>query len=319
MRRVAVVGTGRVGTRLAEQLVIDHAADAIYLWNRSQDKLNGVITALGVWRPLISSKVQIDRLAFDQINAIDLLVLAIKERYDPRQLMREPGLPDWLPTDLRYIGCMRDLPSVVEVATKLQSYRGIVLVLTNPVDVFTTLIGEMLPNATVLGAGLTLDAARFQVACEEMFGVPAQEFTCPLGGEHGGILVPLKGLWMQLMGEAKTREVLKHVKEIEERARGYGVRIVEDLGFTCQDCAVVVSKDIGWLLSDGADAPRCFSVRMKNESVSIGRPIQKRYGPGFDLTPCLGADETEAIEVARARVESVVAGMKTEESGLIST
>ena len=69
---------------------------------------------LKTWIHTIHSQTIVDKIDFDRVDNIDLLVIAIKENYDPREVkdINEKGYV--LPRDLRYAGIFRDLPLLRE-------------------------------------------------------------------------------------------------------------------------------------------------------------------------------------------------------------
>ena len=114
MHKIAIIGTGRLGTRLAEQFILDNTCSELYLWNRSQDKLDGTILSLNLWKSILKSETKIDKLNWAQFNNLDAVVIAIKERYDPR-ILNTNTLPDWLPKNMRYVGIFNDFPILREI------------------------------------------------------------------------------------------------------------------------------------------------------------------------------------------------------------
>ena len=79
---------------------MDNGCDELLLWNRSINKLEGTIPSLRLWLQSIDSKTRVKTLDLSNLDKIDIIVITIKEDYDPRQIVNE-SLPNWLPNNMR--------------------------------------------------------------------------------------------------------------------------------------------------------------------------------------------------------------------------
>ncbi|MBF0557071.1 MAG: hypothetical protein HQK96_21365, partial [Nitrospirae bacterium] len=95
--RIAIIGTGRLGTRLAEQIVTDGVCDELYLSNRCTQRLSGTLLSLNIWSKLLQKKTKISILDLKDINLMNVIIIAIKENYDPRTVIRNASFPSWHP------------------------------------------------------------------------------------------------------------------------------------------------------------------------------------------------------------------------------
>jgi len=83
---------------------------------------------------------------------------------------------------------LRDNAKILrELGTKLRGYRGLVVVVTNPVDVLTYVIAESsgLPPERVIGTGTMLDTARLRQALGQELRVDPHSVHAQVVGEHG--------------------------------------------------------------------------------------------------------------------------------------
>lgn len=270
VKKIAIIGTGRIGTRLAEQLVVDRVSNQILLWNRTSLRLEGTILSLNVWARILQLNSTFSILDWENLNSVDLVVIAIKEKYDPREIIVTEPPPPWLPQNLRYVGLIKDLPLLRAVCEKLGEYNGKVVVLTNPVDIMASLVSKWLPNADVFGLGATLDSARLSYLLYNKFSLNVSPYDILLGGEHGSQMVPLKSIWHfnNNINSVTYKEVQNLIPEVKE----IGFQIVRCLGYTLQDCAVVFSNDIAWLLAHRQEHKiSVFSIW--DESACVGLPV----------------------------------------------
>jgi L-lactate dehydrogenase len=74
-----------------------------------------------------------------------------------------------------------------DIGAALRGYRGIVVIVTNPVDVLTQIVQESsgLPADRVIGTGTMLDTARLRQTIGEEIGVDPRSVHAQVVGEHG--------------------------------------------------------------------------------------------------------------------------------------
>lgn len=91
-------------------------------------------------------------------------------------------------SDESRLALLRDNAAIVEgVASQLKSLRGLLVVLTNPVDVMTKIATEAsgLSPARVIGTGTMLDTARLRHALGRELGINPRSIHAQVIGEHG--------------------------------------------------------------------------------------------------------------------------------------
>jgi malate/lactate dehydrogenase len=308
LNKIGIIGTGKLGTRLAEQLVLDGHFDEIWLWNRSQKKLRGTILSLNIWGSLLKTKTKIMQLDWKSLESLEIIIIAIKDKYDPRVLFNKNPSPAWMPHMLRYAGLLLDLPQVKSVCDKLINYRGIIAVVTNPVDIITSFVTHYVPKAKVFGLGPSIDSARLSYIASEELGQMLDYPNIPVGGEHGHNIVPLTSLWN--LSHELNDAIKKRVSEWANMSNELGIRIVKDLGFTLQDCAVTFSHDISWL--SGKIPNQKYAVfSVSNEVGSIGSPVSFEDGTTIKVRfDSLSDYERKQIENARSEITLLVNQLK---------
>lgn len=302
--KIGIIGTGRIGTRLAEQIVLDGYCEELELWNRSKKKLEGTIQSLEIWRSLLPRKTRIGKLNWSKLNTIDLIVIALKEKYDPRELINEDAIPRWLPQNLRYVGFMKDLPLLKEICTRLRNYVGIVSVVTNPVDIMTSLATSWLGNSQVFGLGMSLDSARLSYRLLISKSIAINYINLLLGGEHGSHLIPLNSIWRSEY-RFRAKSMLADLKE----AQRIGFQIVERLGYTLQDCAFVFSDDIRWLAGRQL-ARRYACMSHQHTDACIGLPLKISNGRISSYFPNLNVREKTALNQVNDNIANLLEKIK---------
>ena len=142
------------------------------------------------------------------------------------------GKPDETRLDL-----LRDNARIVgDIGAKLRGYRGLVVVVTNPVDVLTWVVAERsgLPPERVIGTGTMLDTARLRQVIAADLQVAPQSVHAQVLGEHGDSEVVL---WSSAqVGGRSLREWpgwrRERETEIADRVRRAAYEIIKRKGAT---------------------------------------------------------------------------------------
>ena len=172
--RVAIVGTGHVGSTAAYALLLSGIAPEIVLVDLDSRRAEGEAMDLMHAVPF-SDPVRVWAGGYDDVEGAAVVVLAAGANQRPGETRLE--LLGRNAAILRAI-----VPQVLERAP-----GAILLVTTNPVDVLTwaTLSASALPPERVIGSGTILDTARFRSLLSQHFGVDARSVHAHIIGEHG--------------------------------------------------------------------------------------------------------------------------------------
>ena len=177
--RVAIVGTGAVGSTFAYALLMSGLASEIVLIDVNKSKAEGEAMDLNHAVPF-THPTRIWAGKYSDCAAAAVTVLAAGVPQKPGQTRLE-----CLQANARV---WREI--VPQIAAK--NAHGILLVATNPVDVLTYAAWKLsaLPAQRVLGSGTILDTARFRFLLSQHFGVDARSVHAFIIGEHGHSEVP---------------------------------------------------------------------------------------------------------------------------------
>lgn len=137
---------------------------------------------------------------------------------------------------------------------RLAGSRGVLIMVTNPVDVLTRVLQEQsgLPPARVLGTGTMLDTARLRHVLSRSLGVDSRSIHASVVGEHGDSEVvlwsgarvggrPLRG-WPGWDRSAEPR--------IAEKVRRAAYEIIRRKGATNHAIGLVTAALLRWILRD---------------------------------------------------------------------
>jgi len=182
-RRIAIVGTGAVGATLAYSLMIRGQADEIVLIDVNRAKAEGEAMDLRHGLPFVRP-VDVHVGDYPDCAGADIVVVTAGAASRPGETR--------LDLASRNVAIFREIiPAIVQHNTD-----GILLVVTNPVDVLTHLTLKLSgrPAHRVLGSGTVLDSGRFRYLLAQHCGVDPRNVHAYIIGEHGDSEVPVWSL-----------------------------------------------------------------------------------------------------------------------------
>lgn len=307
--KVVVIGAGLVGATTAYAVMDAGLTSELVLIDVNEKRLRGEVTDLehgAIFVPPVEVR------SGDYDDCRDAAVVAITAGAAQR--------PGESRTDLlkRNIEVFRSI--VPRIAGSDPS--GVVLVVTNPVDILTyaTLTFSGLPPARVIGSGTLLDTARFRSLLSERCGIAAHNVHAYIIGEHGDSEVPA---WSAIYMGGMTFEHFcrgcdtgcrpESKPEIFENVKDAAYRIIEDKGATYYAVALAVRRVAQAI------------VRHENSVLPVSTLMTGQYGvEGVCLSlPCvldadgvrrvlemeLSGEEVSAFRESAAGVRKVMASV----------
>lgn len=179
-RKVAIIGSGFVGSSIAYALAIRDVAREIVLIDINQDKTDGEAKDIRHGIPAMGTA---DLYAGDYSDCVDCDLIVITAGRG-----RKPG-ESRLDLTNENVKIMR---SVIDSIKKYYT-RGVILVISNPVDIMTYKATEWmeLPDGMVFGSGNILDSSRFVRTIADYVGLSTGVINGYVIGEHGDGQVPV--------------------------------------------------------------------------------------------------------------------------------
>ena len=179
-RKVAIVGAGYVGSSIAYALALRDVAREIVLIDINHEKTDGEAKDIRHGLPAMGTA---DLYAGDYSDCADCDLIIITAGRG-----RRPG-ESRLDLTNENVKIMRD------VVDSIQKYytRGVILIISNPVDVLTYKAAEWmgLPNGMVFGSGCILDSSRFVRCIADYVELSTGVINGYVVGEHGDNQVPV--------------------------------------------------------------------------------------------------------------------------------
>lgn len=172
--RIAVIGTGAVGSTTVYALMLRNVAAEIIAIDANEIRCKGEILDLEDVLPL-SRTSKITACCFDEARTADIIIITAGAAQKPGQSRRE--LFDANYTILESVFKKLGTPSP----------NTIIIIVTNPVDVMTYFAQKWsgLPRTQVFGTGTFLDTQRVRVAVGQAVGVAHESVHAYVIGEHG--------------------------------------------------------------------------------------------------------------------------------------
>ena len=169
---VGVVGTGKVGTSVAISVLHAGFASELLLADARGDVAEGEAMDLAHGAAFYST-ASVRAVATEEMVHTDAVVLAAGRG----------GKPDESRLDL----LKENASTLAKLGESLRGYRGLVIVVSNPVDVLTHVVARSsgLPPERVIGTGTMLDTARLRQVLGQEIGVDPHSVHAQVVGEHG--------------------------------------------------------------------------------------------------------------------------------------
>lgn len=199
---------------------------------------------------------------------------------------------------------LRDNASIVaDIARRLTQCRGVLVVVTNPVDVLTRLVTEVsgLPPARVIGTGTMLDTARLRQVIGQTLRIEPRSIHAYVLGEHGDSEVPL---WSQArVGGIALRRFAGWSPALEpqlsEQVRCAAYEIIKRKGATNHAIGLVTAALLKWMLRGERRVLTVSRVQdgaSELSGVALSMPCVVDAGGAVEvLAPEMSADESHAL------------------------
>jgi L-lactate dehydrogenase len=288
-RRVAIIGTGWVGASVAISTLQSGIADELLLNDQRGDVAEGEAMDLAHGASLYASAT-VRTASIEEMVEADAVVVSAGRG----------GRPNESRLDL-----LRDNASIVrDIGRRLRGSTGIIVMVTNPVDVLTRVMTDAsgLPPARVVGTGTTLDTARLRQTLGRVLNVDPHSVHAQVIGEHGDSSVPL---WSSAsVGGVRVRDWPGWDRQAEPRladdVRRAAYEIIKRKGATNHAIGLVTAELLRSMLRGER---RIYTVSRVQEGalgvrdVALSLPaIVSGSGASIVVEPDLNSEELAALE-----------------------
>ncbi len=311
--RIAVVGTGMVGSSFAYAAMIKGLAAELILIDASEEREKGEVMDLS--HALIGSETGNVRGGdFKDCGNVDLIVITAGAPQAPGE------------TRLDLVGKnIRILKDIIQKMGPLRSDTVVILV-SNPVDILTHVAAQTmgLPKGQVFGTGTSLDTSRLRYALSQKLGVNLHNVHGVVLGEHGDSefvawsaanvsSVPMKAFLSAAEMRAIEQETMRAAYEIIQRKRAtyYGIGVV------IAELAECVLKDRKFITPVSTEPGKAYGIT----GISLGVPaVIGRRGVEKVWKMPLSAGELAKLKKSAALLKKVMkdaVAVKAEKSRIL--
>ena len=207
-RKVAIIGMGNVGAAVAHGLIAQGAFDDYVLIDTNEDKVRADALDFQDAAANLNHHANITVNDYEALADADVLISALGNI----KLQDNPNAD-------RFAELPFTSKEVIDISEKIKSvgFSGVLIAITNPVDVVTSLFQHYtgLPKERVIGTGTLLDTARMKRAVGVRFGVDPRSVYGYNLGEHGNSQFTA---WSQVRVKGQPIHTLTSEKVLEEIA-----------------------------------------------------------------------------------------------------
>jgi len=178
--KVAIIGAGFVGASTAFALSLNQLVNEMVLIDVFKDKADGEAMDINHGLSFLGQMSVYSGDYSDCANCDAIIITA--------GVNRKPG-------ETRIDLAKKNVAIAKEITNNVMKYytRGVILVVSNPVDILTYMIQKWsgLPTYRVIGTGTVLDSSRFRYLLSRKFCVDVRNVHGYIIGEHGDTQLPL--------------------------------------------------------------------------------------------------------------------------------
>lgn len=307
IRKAAVIGCGFVGSSIAFALMEKRIFSEIVLLDINREKAEGEAMDLSHGLPYTGSMMEIYAGTYDDITDCSMIIITAGANQKPDETRID--LID------KNVGIMK---GVISEITK-RSCEGILLIVSNPVDVLTYAALKMsgFPPQRVIGSGTVLDTARLKYLLSQELKVDARSVHAVIIGEHGDSELAvwsganISGIdldhFYEFMGH---KDYTERMEKIYTDVRDSAYDIIERKGATYYGIAMAVGRIAECIIRD-EHSVLPVSVMLDGEyglrGLSLSVPsIVGKDGVERVLNIPLNGREIEQLEKSAAQMKQVI-------------
>ena len=244
--KIAVIGAGGVGATTAYALMVQGVGSEIVLIDVNKEKAEGEAMDL--------------RHGASFVNPVDIYAGDYKDLADAKLIVITAGTAQ-KPGESRLDLVKKNTGIFKNIISSITEYNqeGILLVVTNPVDILTYLSYKIsgFPANRVIGSGTVLDSSRFRSLLSKNCNIAASNVHGYIIGEHGDSEVPVWSLtniagtkienYCPICNKGCNEQDLE---EISNQVKNAAYEIIDKKGATFYAVALGVSRIARAILRD---------------------------------------------------------------------
>lgn len=241
--KICIIGAGMVGATVAFSIATQRLVSELVIIDVNTDKADG--EAMDISHGLVTmGSMNIHSGNYEDVKGCDVIVITAG-------LGRKPG-ETRLDLASKNISIARDI-----TANIMKHYDGgVILVVSNPVDVLTYVIQKEsgLPAGRVFGTGAMLDSARFRYLLSTKIKGDIRNIHGFMAGEHGesqfAVWSSAHVAGMRFDSYCQKRGIVVDKQQIVEDVVSSGAQVIKRKGVTNYAIAAIVAEICGTVLKN---------------------------------------------------------------------
>lgn len=174
-RKVAIVGSGMVGSSCAYSMVNQSICDEIMMVDRTYDRAMAQALDLSHCADFMGTRTKVYAGTASDCGSMDIVILTAGANPKPGQ------------TRLDVLDEAAVITRSIVEPIMASGFDGIFVIAANPVDIVTYLVWQIsgLPRHRVIGTGTSIDSSRLKTLLSEVFSIDPRSVNGYAMGEHG--------------------------------------------------------------------------------------------------------------------------------------
>lgn len=309
-RKAAIVGCGMVGASIAFRFLQQGLFSHLVLLDVNRDRAEGEAMDLRDGLPY-GAAMEITAGNYDDIADCALIVITAGANQKPGE------------SRLDLIGRNAQILRGVMAEISARDFRGILLVVSNPVDVLTYTAWKLsgYPRQRVLGSGTVLDTGRFKQLLGAELGVDSRNIHAFIIGEHGDSELAVwseanvSGLDLEDFCRIRGKELdRKNMDRLYQDVRDSAYQIIQRKGATYYGIAMAVGRIAQCIVKDEHSVLPVSVVpdgQYGLTGLALSIPsIVGRNGLEDILEIPLSSPETHALNQSAQQMREVISSLK---------
>ncbi len=300
--KIAIIGTGRVGSTLAYALVLKQVCEHLVIAGRTYENALGDALDLQHTLAFCSRPKRIEGCTNEQVKDADIVVITASVAPDGQLITSRLQLGE------KNVLLFRELIPMLAA----NNPNAVFVVVTNPVDVMTYAAFKLsgFTANRVMGVGTLVDSARFRALLSQEEHIHPDDLRAYILGEHGTHQIPI--LSSAEAGGEPLGDTPIH-RQLFAQVTEAGFEVYRLKGYTNHAIATATCMVIEALVFDEYKTmplATCFEEWMGIRDNCFSIPVVVgRSGVIRHLHPQLSADEQHALHVAATAIKSAIVSL----------
>lgn len=310
LRKVAVIGCGFVGSASAFSLMNSGLFSEIVLIDADKDKAEGEAMDISHGIPF-ARQMKIYAGDYDDIIDASIIIITAGANQKPGETR----------LDLVRKNAQIFKSIIPEIAKR--DYKGILLIVANPVDILTRVALELsgFEENRVIGSGTVLDTARLKTELGQHLQVDSKSVHAFIIGEHGDSEIAawssanVSGIALDTFCEMRGHYAHKEAtEEIANRVKNSAYEIIKKKHATYYGIAMAVKRICEAIIRDEKSILPVSSMLHGEyglEGVVLSSPaIVGKNGIETRVPVSLNEEETKALQTSAETLQKIMDGLE---------